>query len=159
MKTWRFFVSIKTTMGADKKEILVVTSGYFDPLHKGHLELFSRAKKLGTKLVVIVNNDGQAKLKKGFSFMPEKERLAVVSSLKMVDRVVLAVDKDGTVCETLKLLKPDIFAKGGDSTLDNVPEKEICEKFGIRLAMGLGDKIQSSSWLIKGLEEKKKRNK
>lgn len=143
-------------MQGDKKEILVVTSGYFDPLHEGHLELFSRAKKLGTKLVVIVNNDRQARQKKGFSFMTEKERLEIVKSLKMVDRAVLAVDKDRTVCETLKLLKPDIFAKGGDSTLENVPEKEICDKFGIRLAMGLGDKIQSSSWLIKGLEEKKK---
>src|SRR3989338_11171476 len=98
----------------NKKEILVATSGYFDPLHRGHLELFSRAKKLGTKLIVIINNDEQAKLKKGFAFMPEKERLAVVSSLKMVDKAVLSIDKDKTVCQTLASLKPDIFAKGGD---------------------------------------------
>ena len=142
-------------MAGDKKEILVVTSGYFDPLHEGHLELFSRAKKLGAKLVVIVNNDCQAKLKKGFSFMPAEERLKIVSSLKMVDKAVLSIDKDKTVCKTLELLKPHIFAKGGDSTLNNVPEKEICEKFGIRLALGMGDKIQSSSWLLKDLEKKK----
>lgn len=140
-------------MGANKKDIIVVTSGYFDPLHRGHLELFSRAKKLGTKLIVIVNNDEQAKLKKGFSFMPEKERLGIINSLKMVDRAVLAVDKNRTVCETLKFLKPHIFAKGGDSTLNNVPEKELCEKFGIQLVLGLGDKIQSSSWLLKKIKK------
>lgn len=138
-----------------KTEILVVTSGYFDPLHRGHLELFSRAKSLGTKLIVIVNNDYQAKLKKGFCFMPEEERLALVGSLKMVDKAVLSIDKDKTVCKTLGLLKPHIFAKGGDSTLDNVPEKEICEKLGIRFVLGLGDKIQSSSWLLKGLKKGK----
>lgn len=142
-------------MSRDKKEIVVATSGYFDPLHRGHLELFSLAKKLGTKLVVIVNNDQQAKLKKGFAFMSEKERLAVVSSLKMVDKAVLSVDKDKTVCSTLASLKPNIFAKGGDSTPENVPERELCDKLGIRLAFGLGDKIQSSSWLLKGLKNKK----
>ena len=113
-------------MRGGKKEILVATSGYFDPLHRGHLELFSLAKKIGTKLIVVVNNDEQAKLKKGFSFMSEEERLAVVSSLKMVDRAVLSIDKDKTICKTLELLKPHIFAKGGDSTLNNVPERKIC---------------------------------
>jgi len=135
-------------------EIIVATSGYFDPLHMGHLELFSRAKKLGTKLVVIVNNDEQAKLKKGFAFMSEKERLAVIDSLRMVDQVILSVDKDKTICKTLELVRPHIFAKGGDSTLVNVPERGICDKLGIRLVLGLGDKIQSSSWLIKGLKDK-----
>lgn len=152
MPKGQFFVSMKNTMNGAKKEILVVTSGYFDPLHQGHLELFFLAKKLGTKLIVIVNNDYQASLKKGFAFMPEKERLAVVSSLKMVDRAVLSIDKDRTVCQTLASLKPDIFAKGGDSVLTNVPEKEICDKLGIRLALGLGDKIQSSSWLLKKIK-------
>lgn len=142
-------------MGGNKKEILVATSGYFDPLHRGHLELFSLAKKLGTKLVVIVNNDEQAKLKKGFSFMSEEERLAVISSLRVVDKAVLSIDKDKTICKTLELLRPHIFAKGGDSTLNNVPEKEICEKLGIQLVLGLGNKIQSSSWLLKDLKKKK----
>ena len=142
-------------MERNKKEILVVTSGYFDPLHRGHLELFCRAKKLGTKLIVIVNNDGQTKLKKGFPFMSEKERLAIINSLKMVDRAVLSIDQDKTVRKTLGLLRPHIFAKGGDSTLNNVPEREICEKLGIRLVLGLGDKIQSSSWLLKDLKNKK----
>ena len=141
-------------MAKNKKEILVATSGYFDPLHRGHLELFSRAKKLGTKLIVIVNNDDQTKLKKGFPFMSEKERLAIISSLKMIDKAVLSIDKDRTVFKTLELLRPHIFAKGGDSTLDNVPEREICEKLGIRLVLGLGDKIQSSSWLLKDLKNR-----
>lgn len=141
-------------MGINKKEIVVATSGYFDPLHQGHLELFSRAKKLGTKLVVIVNNDDQAKMKKGSPFISQDERLAIVNSLKMVDGAVLSVDKDKTVSKTLQSIKPHIFAKGGDSTLANVPEREICEKLGIRLVLGLGDKIQSSSWLLKKIKNK-----
>lgn len=143
-------------MSGNKKEILVVTSGYFDPLHEGHLELFSRAKELGTKLIVIVNNDYQTKLKKGFSFMGEKERLAIVTSLGMVDRAILSIDKDKTVRKTLESLKPHVFAKGGDSTFENVPEREICDKLGIRLVLGLGDKIQSSSWLLKKIKNKNK---
>jgi cytidyltransferase-like protein len=143
-------------MSKNKKEILVATSGYFDPLHRGHLELFERAKKLGTKLVVIVNNDFQARLKKGASFMNEKERIDIVKSLKMVDDAVLSIDKDKAVCKTLASLRPDIFAKGGDSTLLNVPEKEVCDKLGIRLVLGLGDKIQSSSWLLKAAKTRNK---
>ncbi len=151
------FIKIKKTKNnaGNKNEILIATSGYFDPLHRGHLELFSHAKKLGGKLIVIVNNDYQAKLKKGFSFIPEEERLAIINSLGVVDKAILSIDKDKTVCKTLELLKPHIFAKGGDSTLNNVPEKEICEKLGIRLVLGLGDKVQSSSWLLKRLKKKK----
>lgn len=142
-------------MNGNKKEIVVATSGYFDPLHKGHLELFRKARELGTKLVVIVNNDYQAQLKKGAPFMSEQERIDIIKSLKGVDGVILAVDKDRTVSKTLNELKPDIFAKGGDSTLVNVPEREICQKLGIRLVLGLGEKIQSSSWLLKAAKNKK----
>jgi len=133
-----------------KKEIVVATSGYFNPLHIGHLRCLQAAKKLGTKLVVIVNSDEQVKVKGSVTFMPEKERMEIVKALKSVDEVVLSVDKDLTVCKSLEKVKPDIFAKGGDRTLGNIPEVPVCEKLGIKMVFGVGGgKIQSSSWLIK----------
>lgn len=130
------------------KDIIVCVSGYFNPLHIGHLEYFERSKKLGTKLVVIVNNDKQAILKKGSSFMPEHERLYIIRSLSVVDFAVLSIDEDRTVCKTLESIRPDVFTNAGDQTNENVPEKPICEKLGIKMLDGLGDKIQSSSWLL-----------
>lgn len=80
--------------------------------------------------------------------MPENERLKIVRSLKIVDFAVLSIDKDRTVCKTLKSIRPHIFTNGGDQTNDIIPEKEIYDKFNIELVDGLGDKIQSSSWLL-----------
>ena len=96
--------------------VRVVTSGYFDPLHVGHLECLEKASKLGDKLIVIVNSDLQAKLKKGESFMKEEDRMKIVSALKCVDEVFLSIDKDKSQCESLRHINPDIFAKGGDRT-------------------------------------------
>ena len=125
-------------------------SGYFDPLHVGHLEYLKKAKKHGIYLIVIVNNDEQAALKKGKSFMPEKERVEILKELKCVNQVVLSIDKDRTVCETLRSIepKPDFFCNGGDQNNESIPEAEVCKELGIELIDGLGDKIQSSSWLI-----------
>ena len=132
----------------------VVASGYFDPLHIGHIRYLREAKKLGDKLIVILNNDKQAKLKKGRSFMPVNEREEILKSLEFVDEVVISKDEDLSVCKTLEMLKPDIFAKGGDRTIDNIPEKEICEKFGIKMVFGVGgEKVQSSSWLIANVKK------
>jgi len=128
---------------------IVVASGYFDPLHIGHIEYLKESKKLGDKLIVIVNNDYQTKLKKGKSFMPCSERVKVVRELECVDIAIESIDKDRTVCETLKILHPDIFTNGGDQNNDSIPEKSICLENNITLVDGLGDKIQSSSWLLK----------
>lgn len=129
----------------------ICVSGYFDPIHVGHLEYFQKAKALGNELVVIVNNDHQATLKKGKPFMKDVERVEIVKNLKMVDRVILSIDKDRTVCETLASMepKPNVFCNGGDQFNDIIPESVICEKHNILLMDGLGDKIQSSSSLIK----------
>tara|TARA_A100001015_G_C14803364_1_gene637844 strand:- start:6 stop:419 length:414 start_codon:yes stop_codon:yes gene_type:complete len=131
---------------------LVCVSGYFDPIHVGHLEYFKNAKKLGNRLMVIVNNDEQAILKKGKPFMPADERIVLINEFECVDIVVKSIDKDRTVCETLKSIepKPDFFCNGGDQFNDIIPEAPICQERGIELVDGLGDKIQSSSWLIKG---------
>ena len=127
---------------------IVCCSGYFNPLHFAHIEYFEKAKSLGDFLVVIVNNDKQACLKKGSSFMPEQERLKIIRSLKIVDFAVLSIDEDRTVCRTLESVKPHIFANGGDQFNTNIPEKPICEKLGIQMVDGLGEKLQSSSWLL-----------
>lgn len=131
---------------------IVCVSGYFDPIHVGHIEYFKMSKQLGNKLMVIVNNDAQAKLKKGKPFMPVDERIKIIEELRCVDIVVKSIDLDRTVCETLAHVepKPDYFCNGGDQNNNTIPETDICNKRGIELRDGFGEKIQSSSWLIKG---------
>lgn len=131
----------------DKK--IVVASGYFAPLHSGHIEYLTKSKALGDILIVIVNNDKQLENKHGHVFMSCKERVKVLRALSCVDMAVEAVDSDRSVCETLRILHPHIFSNGGDQFNKNVPEEAICKKMGILMVDGLGDKIQSSSALIK----------
>ena len=128
-----------------KNELVVAVSGYFDPIHVGHLEYLQLASKLGDKLIVIVNNNHQAKLKKGEFFMHEKDRIQIVAALRCVDEVFLSIDKDSSVCKSLEAVKPNIFANGGDRSLDEIPETAVMKKFDIKLVDGLGDKIRSSS--------------
>jgi cytidyltransferase-like protein len=145
---------------SDKRKRVAVSGG-FDPLHIGHVELMEEAKALGDWLVVIVNNDNWLKLKKGFAFMPEGERKAIIEALRCVNEVVLTShtpqDTDMSVCRELEKIKPDIFANGGDRKPDGdpVPEVEICKKLGIEMVYNIGKsgKIQSSSWLIKKASE------
>ena len=137
---------------SDKNKIRVAVSGYFDPIHVGHLEYLRMAKELGDSLVVIVNNNYQCKLKKGKHFMDENDRVEIVKALRFVDEVFLSVDKDRTVCKSLEKVKPDIFANGGDRATSEVPETPICKKFNIKMIDGLGEKIRSSSSLT-GLNE------
>jgi rfaE bifunctional protein nucleotidyltransferase chain/domain len=127
---------------------IVACSGYFNPLHKGHVEYLEKAKTLGDRLVVIVNSDYQRALKGSKEFMGEEERMMIVKALRCVDEVFLSVDKDGTVCESIRAVKPDIFAKGGDRFSSEIPEAQVCRELGIEMVDGLGNKIQSSSWLL-----------
>ncbi len=137
---------------SDKNKIRVAVSGYFDPIHVGHLEYLRMAKELGDSLVVIVNNNYQCKLKKGKHFIDENDRVEIVKALRFVDEVFLSVDKDRTVCKSLEEIKPDVFANGGDRATSEVPETPVCKKFNIKMVDGLGDKIRSSSSLT-GLNE------
>jgi len=130
----------------------VAVSGYFDPLHVGHLEYLKLAKSLGDYLIVIVNSNSQCKIKKGKPFMDENDRLEIVRNLKMVDEVFLSIDQDKTVCKSLEKIRPDIFANGGDRSTDEVPETVICNKHKIKMIDGLGEKIRSSSDLT-GLKQ------
>jgi cytidyltransferase-like protein len=131
---------------------IACVSGYFDPIHIGHIEYFKLAKQSADQLMVIVNNDEQATLKKGRAFMPVDERIKIIQELKCVDFVVKSVDLDRTVCKTLSIAvpRPTFFCNGGDQNNNSIPEATICRELGIALVDGLGDKIQSSSWLIKG---------
>ena len=138
------------------KEKAIIVSGYFNPLHKGHLDLFKKAKSLGDKLWVIVNSDFQRVLKGSKPFMDENERLIIIQSIKYVDYALISNDRDKTQCYTLQQFhdmfsdKYDLaFANGGDQNNDTISEREVCERLGIELLDGLGDKIQSSSWLLK----------
>ena len=134
----------------------IIVSGYFNPLHIGHLELFEKAKASGDQLWVIVNSDLQRELKGSKEFMLEDERLLIVSAIAIVDKALVSVDKDKTQCATLRFLANEygteydlFFANGGDQNNDSIPEAPICKEVGIGLIQGLGDKIQSSSWLLK----------
>lgn len=129
---------------------VVVASGGFDPLHIGHIEYLEKAKALvgkDGKLIVVVNSDKFLMNKKGYVFMPWGERVAIIRSLRCVDEVFPCIDEDGTVIKSLRALKPDIFAKGGDRNSHNIPEKGICEELEIQIVDGLGSKIQSSQKL------------
>ena len=126
-------------------KVKIAVSGYFDPIHVGHLEYLKMAKSLGDILVVIVNNNHQCVLKKGKFFMDENDRLEIVKAIKYVDEVVLSVDQDKTVCKSLELIRPNIFANGGARSTDEVPETSVCKKYKIEMVDGLGEKIRSSS--------------
>lgn len=132
-----------------KKLIKVCVSGYFNPLHVGHLEMIAKSKKLGDYLIAIINNDLQVKLKGSVPFMSQADRLKIVAALRDVDEVFLSIDKDGSVCKSLAKIKPNIFANGGDrKNVGDVPEYDVCKMYNIKMVDGLGKKIRASSELI-----------
>jgi D-beta-D-heptose 7-phosphate kinase/D-beta-D-heptose 1-phosphate adenosyltransferase len=132
-------------------KVIVAVSGGFDPLHLGHLRHMQLAKRLGDYLIVMVNPDRDMVRKKGYCLLPLEHRVKIIRELRCVDEVVVIIDKDGTCAETLKMIRPDIFAKGGDRAPDNMPENEIraCQEVGCKIVYGVGAKIASSQDLVK----------
>jgi cytidyltransferase-like protein len=149
------FITDKEYTDSNKTSTIACVSGYFDPIHIGHIEYFKMSKNIADKLMVIVNNDEQAVLKKGKPFMPVDERIKIIQELRCVDYVIKSVDLDRTVCKTLETVspRPTYFCNGGDQNNNSIPEAKICEELGIILRDGFGDKIQSSSWLVKKIKE------
>lgn len=128
---------------------IVAISGGFDPLHFGHIRLIDQAADMGN-VVVILNTDEWLMRKKGFIFMPWEHRQEILLAMRNVHNVIIARDDDDSVCETLKYLKPDYFANGGDRTSRNTPEIQLCNDLGIKMLWGVGGKkIASSSALAK----------
>lgn len=128
---------------------VVIVSGYFNPLHGGHLDMIESAWALGDKLIVIVNNDRQQLLKKGKIILDEVNRLRLMRALKGVDEVVLSMDDDAPVIKTLEWIAKNhpgdelIFANGGDrSSEKEIPEAEICRQYGIEMIFGVGTEIR-----------------
>ncbi len=143
----------KPTKAAKKKKVVAVSGG-FDPLHIGHIRYIQEARKLGDELVVILNNDNWLKLKKGYAFMPETERKEILEAIAGVSRVFItehtADTDDISICAALRSVRPDVFAKGGDRNIGNIPEVAVCEEIDCEIVsdIGAGGKVQSSSWLI-----------
>ena len=138
---------------------VVVVSGYFNPVHVGHVDYLEGARQLGDRLIVIVNNDLQVGIKGSKPFMPLEERLVLVEALGCVTSAVPSIDDDDSVVKTIKSLwdkfsrdyffESMVFANGGDRKSDNIPEYDICEQLGIKLAFNIGGgKTQSSSSLL-----------
>tara|TARA_A200000113_G_scaffold219648_1_gene228681 strand:+ start:876 stop:1298 length:423 start_codon:yes stop_codon:yes gene_type:complete len=134
----------------------IIVSGYFNPIHKGHIELFHKAKSMGDRLFVILNNDNQRELKGSKEFMLEDERYIILEELEVTDKIFISIDNDRTVCKSIEKISNEFgneyelyFANGGDQDNTICPEADICNSLGIKLIDGLGKKIQSSSWLLK----------
>jgi D-beta-D-heptose 7-phosphate kinase/D-beta-D-heptose 1-phosphate adenosyltransferase len=153
---------IKKSVSKKKKPVVVAVSGGFDPLHIGHIRYIQEARKLGDRLVVILNNDNWLTLKKGYVFMPEAERKEIMQAIAGVDEVFITEHAPDTIdisiCDALRKVRPHIFAKGGDRNVGNIPEVAVCEEIGCTIVsdMGAGGKVQSSSWLVDAFKKNKK---
>jgi cytidyltransferase-like protein len=136
-----------------KIKTLVIASGYFNPLHKGHIEYLKRSKELGDALIVIINNDMQVGLKGSKVFQDESERRDIIDELKCVNYSLISIDEDRSVKRSIefihKFIRADkyLFTNGGDQFGNTILEKDLCNQLGIELIDGLGEKIQSSSIL------------
>ena len=151
-------------MTLDNKKIVMVSGG-FDPIHIGHIRMFKKAKELGDKLIVVINNDHWLVKKKGKVFMPQDDRKEIIESFHFVDEVYFtdhgphmdySDPVERSVCESLKNIKPHIFANGGDRFADDIPEFQLCNELGIEMVfnIGHGGKVRSSSELLKNFLEK-----
>ena len=131
-------------------------SGGFDPVHIGHLRMIQEASKYG-HVVVIVNSDDWLMRKKGYIFMPFNERCEILEGFEATGETTNVDDRDDTVCDAIRRIKPTYFANGGDRKTDNTPEMDVCNEVGVELLWNMGGgKIQSTSSLVvdAGIEPK-----
>ncbi|MBT94583.1 MAG: glycerol-3-phosphate cytidylyltransferase [Acidimicrobiaceae bacterium] len=138
--------------GADSRPVLVIVSGYFSPLHCGHLDYLEEAAASGNRLIVIVNNNDQQILKKGKLIMDQKDRLRIINALSIVDDAMISIDDDRSVSKTLAFIAENnkefslVFGNGGDrNSLENIPEGKICEKYEIKTIFNFGGTAKRDS--------------
>ena len=140
---------------------VIIVSGGFDPVHKGHIRMFREAANFGANVIVGLNSDEWLSRKKGKPFMKWEERAEILESCKFVNQVIPFDDSDDTANDAIKrvfdMYNADssdyniYFANGGDRKLGNVPELDVCKELEVVMLWGIGGgKIQSSSWLING---------
>lgn len=143
---------------------VVIVSGFFNPLHGGHMDMIEAAAEMGDKLTVIVNNDVQQVQKKDKIILDEQNRLRLMKALRVVDEAVLSVDQDMTVINTIERIAEQnqgseiIFANGGDrDSAKVVPEADVCEKYNIKMVFGVGgnNKADSSTRINQALGHNK----
>lgn len=136
-----------------KRTRVVAVAGGWDPLHPWHIRHMKLARKLGDWLVVIVDNDDNLIKKKGFAYYPQEWRIELLRDYSFINQIVLNIDHSGCCAETLNIIKPDVFAKGGDRTPDNMPEREIqvCREIGCRIIYGIGETGFSSTQRVREL--------
>ena len=146
-----------------------MVSGGFDPVHIGHVRMFNEAKKLGNYLVVVLNNDHWLRKKKGAALMSEHDRKEIIEAFRVVDEVVITDHpenpEDMSVCRALEMIRPHVFANGGDRDLPDAqiqgsslkPEYHLCDTLGIEMVfnVGHGGKVRSSSELLKNYHSKR----
>jgi glycerol-3-phosphate cytidylyltransferase/D-beta-D-heptose 7-phosphate kinase/D-beta-D-heptose 1-phosphate adenosyltransferase len=141
-------------MSGTKKKVAIIVSGYFSPLHVGHLDLIDEASARSDEVIVIVNNNTQQMMKKGKVILDEVDRLRIVLALRAVDHAFIAVDDDRTVSASLGKVAAEfpeyqlIFANGGDRSSDEVvPETAVCRENNIEMVFDMGgeEKADSSS--------------
>jgi cytidyltransferase-like protein len=145
--TCEHLASIRSSL----KGPVIMTSGGFDPLHIGHLRCIQESAKLGGVLIVVVNEDGFLMRKKGYKVMSVEDRMEIIDGLKGVDYVVPYDDGSQFISGAIELIKPDVFAKGGDRAKpEDIPEWDTCQKVGCKVVFDIGGgKIRSSSELVK----------
>ena len=146
------------------KSTVIILSGGFDPVHKGHIRMFKAAKQFPAAVIVGLNSDEWLIRKKGQPFMDWGERKEILKSVSYIDDVLRFDDKDDSACHLIQKVEslyenaPEYklcFGNGGDRTNENAPEVNYCNKNGIKLLWGLGGgKIQSSSELIEKSDNK-----
>ena len=134
------------------EKTLVIVSGYFSPLHCGHLDYLEAGASLGDRLIVIVNNDLQQKKKKGKVILPQQDRLRIVKALSIVDEACVAIDDDSSVKKTIEFIALKnqqfnlIFANGGDRNQpSDIPEVDVCREHKIQLIFGAGGSTKRDS--------------
>ena len=142
---------------------IIILSGGFDPVHKGHVRMFQAAKSFPSTVIVGLNSDDWLTRKKGKPFMSWSERKEILDAMSCIDYIYKFDDSDDSACDLIRIVQREneankdvkiYFGNGGDRTNTNSPEVDFCNENNIEILWGVGgEKIQSSSDLIKASKE------